>query len=428
MAFLHEHIILPLSDLIKGEHTYRYMRFLRTFDNKTLEELELYQKNRLQILFRHIAKTVPFYRDWFNEHNISPEAVLLNDLPIVNKSLMRQQGIERFASSSFPTHKRIISRSGGSTGEPFTFYESKLSYSINMASKLNTWYKAGYRLGDRYMKITNSSRSSKLKMLQDKINHCEYLPFYSINDNTLANLLDKIESSKPTIIRSYPVPLYLLAKYRNSHTNYCFQPSHIMTTGSTLPDAYRDEIEKAFGCDIIDSYSCEGTPNTYETTAHDGYNVEYAYGVIEVLDDNNNPITNGIGRVVSTDFWNLAHPFVRYDTQDLVEIKDGRIIRIIGRQCECILSVGGTHITIHNLTKFFANTIPSVSSYRMIRHKNKEVEFIISIENGFQESDKQTIIDYWSNLLQTPITVTIVDHIPLLKNNKHLTIIDEAAN
>jgi phenylacetate-CoA ligase len=201
-----------------------------------------------------------------------------------------------------------------------------------------------------------------------------------------------------------------------------------MTTGSTLPDAYRDEIEKAFGCDIIDSYSCEGTPNTYETTAHDGYNVEYAYGVIEVLDDNNNPITNGIGRVVSTDFWNLAHPFVRYDTQDLVEIKDGRIIRIIGRQCECILSVGGTHITIHNLTKFFANTIPSVSSYRMIRHKNKEVEFIISIENGFQESDKQTIIDYWSNLLQTPITVTIVDHIPLLKNNKHLTIIDEAAN
>ena len=201
-------------------------------------------------------------------------------------------------------------------------YESKLSSSVNTAAKLRTWYMAGYRLGDRYMKIANGARHGKLKKLQDTINSCLYVPFYSMSDDVLKSILDKIERSHPTIIRSYPIPLYLLAQYRNSHAGYTFSPHHIMTTGSTLPIAYRTEIEKAFGCDIIDSYSCEGTANCYETPAHDGYHITQYYGIIEVLDDDNKPVTNGIGRVVSTDLWNLAHPFIRYDTQDLVVVTD----------------------------------------------------------------------------------------------------------
>ncbi len=426
MAFLHEHIILPFGDLIKGESVHKYLRLLREAETWSADQMKQFQQERLRQLLKYSAKEVPFYRDWFNDQQLDPNMATLDQLPIIDKSLMRQEGINRFSSEHFPPKKRMKTRSGGSTGEPFSFYETKLSYSVNMAAKLRTWYQAGYHLGDRYMKITNGVRSSKIKRLQDALNNCMYIPFYSINDDTLITILSHIEHTKPLIIRSYPIPLYLLAQYRNTHSdNYQHQPLHVMTTGSTLPDAYRTEIEKAFGCDIIDSYSCEGTPNTYETPSHDGYHVTDYYGIIEVLDEKNEPITNGIGRVVSTDLWNLAHPFIRYDTQDLVEVNDGKIIRITGRQCETLIEADGKLLTVHNFTHFFSENYPSVDGWQVVKQKDGNIRFKLVTNNLFTTHDEQCIKQYWSDCLRCQINIELVEKLPLMSNNKHLSIIDE---
>jgi len=429
MGFLHEHIILPLSDIVKGEQVHKYLRLLREAERWTPEQIKDFQQEKLRELIVYTSNEVPFYRDWFRDHNLDPQTASLEQLPIVSKSIMRQEGIERFIAEHFPIKKRIPSRSSGSTGEPFSFYVSKEAYSVNTAAKLRTWYQAGYRLGDRYMKIANGARHGKFKKLQDKVNNCLYVPFYSMSDEVLKSILDKIEHSRPTIIRSYPIPLYLLAQYRNTHPEYNFSPSHIMTTGSTLPVAYRAEIEKAFGCDIIDSYSCEGTADCYETTAHDGYHITQYYGIIEVLDNENKPITNGIGRVVSTDFWNLAHPFIRYGTQDLVEVKDGKIMRIMGRECESYINANGQRYTVHNFVGFFQEdnrpTRQSVTAYQVVKHKDGSITFRLVVNEQYNHDIEHYIIDFWQQQLGVPVSVKLVDEIPLMKNNKRLTIVEE---
>lgn len=425
MAFLHEHIILPLSDLVKGEQVHKYLRLLREAESWNEEQMKDFQQERLRKLTVHAAQKVSFYRDWFQGHNLDPQTVMLDQLPIVDKTIMRKEGIGRFAAEHFPEKDRLTSRSGGSTGEPFTFYETRLSYSVNMAAKLRTWYQAGYKMGDRYMKITNGKRTSKIKGLQDIANNCLYVPFYSITDDTLKNILDLIESKKPLFIRSYPIPLYLLARYRNNHSGYHFNPRHIFTTGSTLPEDYRNEIKKAFGCDVIDSYSCEGTPNTYETPLHDGYNITGYYGIIEVLDDSGKPVTNGIGRVVSTDLWNMAHPFIRYDTQDLVEIKEGRIVRIMGRQCETLIESDGKLLTVHNFTHYFADNFPSVDGWQVVKQKNGNIQFRLVVNSLYTPADEQRIVQHWSAVTGKDISIERVDNLPLTANNKHLSIIDE---
>jgi phenylacetate-CoA ligase len=428
MAFLHEHLILPLSDLIRGEQVYKYLRLLRVAEDWDGNQLKAFQKDRLQKLLVYVSTEVPFYHDWFHTHGLNPDTITLDQLPVVNKELMRQEGIERFSAMHFPDKERMATRSGGSTGEPFSFYETRLSYSVNMAAKLRTWYQAGYHLGDRYMKITNGKRPSKIKNLQDLANNCLFVPFYSITDETLVSILDRIEHSKPLFIRSYPSPLYLLARYRNSHPGYSHRPRHIFTTGATLPDAYREEIERAFGCDVIDSYSCEGTPNTYETPAHDGYRTTGYYGIIEVLDNDSNHVTNGIGRVVSTDLWNLAHPFIRYDTQDLVEVRDGKIVRIMGRQCETLLEANGQLLTVHNFTHFFADNFPSVDGWQVVHHANGNITFRLVVNERYSPADGQRIIDHWSSVLGANIDILLVDALHLTASNKHLSIINEAAN
>ena len=425
MAFLHEHIILPLSDMLRGEQVYKYLRLLHEAESWTPKQIASFQQERLRKLIIYAAKEVPFYCNWIQTHDLNSNTISLEQLPIVNKAIMRREGIGRFTAEHFPIKQRISSRSSGSTGEPFSMYESKLSSSVNTAAKLRTWYIADYRLGDRYMKIANGARHGKFKKLQDKINNCIYVPFYSMSDDVLKSILDKIEHSHPTIIRSYPIPLYLLAQYRNSHDGYRYCPRHIMTTGSTLPAAYRAEIEKAFGCDIIDSYSCEGTADCYETTAHDGYHITQYYGIIEVLDDNNNPVTDGIGRVVSTDLWNLAHPFIRYDTQDLVEVKDGKIMRIMGRECEALVHANGEIFTVHNFSHFFLYELSSVISYQIFKHKDSCITFRLVVNEQYNPDIEHYIIDFWHKQLGVSVSVSIVDDLPLMHNNKRLTIVEE---
>ncbi|MCR5588633.1 MAG: phenylacetate--CoA ligase family protein [Bacteroidales bacterium] len=426
MAFLHEHIILPLSDLLKGEQVHKYLKILKEAERWTPEQMSDFQQQKLRQLLEYAAKEVSFYRDWFLDHNNDPQTATLEQLPIVSKAIMREEGIDRFSAEHFPVKRRIHSRSSGSTGEPFSVYETKLSSSVNTAAKLRTWYMAGYRLGDRYMKIANGARHGMFKKLQDKINNCLYVPFYSMSDDVLRSILDKIEHSRPSIIRSYPIPLYLLAQYRNNHNDdYHHKPLHVMTTGSTLPAAFRTEIEKAFGCDVIDSYSCEGTANCYETPEHDGYHITQYYGIIEILDDNNHPITNGIGHVVSTDLWNLAHPFIRYDTQDLVEVHNGKITRIMGRECETLVHANGEIFTVHNFSHFFLYELSSVLSYQIVKHKDGGITFRLVVNEQYTSGIERYIINFWEQQLDVPISVSIVDEIPLMHNNKRLTIVEE---
>ncbi len=429
MGFVHEHIILPLSDLAKGERVHHYLRLVSEADTWTPEQLEEFQNQRLRQLVQHVAVNVPYYHNWFGDNCINPDDVCtieeLHRLPIVNKTIMRSNGIESHTAMNYPVKNCVYSKSSGSTGEPFSFYVSKEAYSVNMAAKLLPWYKVGYRLGDRYMKIANGPRQSKLKVLQDRLNHCLFISFFSVNDDTLKRILDLIEQYHPSLIRSYPVPLYLLAQYRNSHDGYTFTPHHIMTTGSTLPTEYRHEIEQAFSCDVMDSYSCEGTPNVFETLDHDGYRVCGYYGIIEVLDENNQPITNGVGRVVSTDLWNYAHPFLRYDTQDLVEVKNGIIKRIMGRESESFIQTNGEIYTVHNFSRFFLHDLEGVDAYQIIRHKDDSVTFLIVNNHNYSKSTNQQIISYWSDRLGVEVKVERVDDIPLMNNNKRLVIVNE---
>ena len=428
MSFKHvfrEHIILPISDLVNQQQVCRYLRLLREAELWDEKRMRSFQEQRFRELVRYASREVPFYREWFSNNGLDPESVSLDQLPIVNKSLIRSVGIERFAADGFPVKQRVVMKTSGSTGEPFVYYGSRLSYSVNMAAKLRTWYQAGYRLGGRYMKIANGERNGLSKRIQDKMNRCLYVPFFYLGDNVLESILNTIEKERPGFIRSYPGPLYLLANYRLTHPGYHFTPIRIFTTGSTLYESHREVIERAFDCDVIDSYSCEGTPNVYETPAHFGYRITDYYGIIEVLDETNKPVTDGIGRVVSTDLWNYAQPFLRYDTLDLVEVRCGKIINIIGRNGDMVSGNNGIVFTVHNFSHFFLYETKAVNAFQVVNHKNNSVTFRLVVNAQYNVEVERQIIDFWQTQLEMPVDIELVDEIPLLNNNKRLSIVNE---
>ena len=150
---------------------------------------------------------------------------------------------------------------------------------------------------------------------------------------------------------------------------------------------------------------------------------------VELLDDNGNPVTDGIGRVVSTDLWNMAQPFIRYDTKDFVELRNGVIHRIVGRESDMIADVHGHRLTVHSFNGYFngKGLEPGlVSGFQIVCHKDQTITFRIEPTALFSQSAEQKIISYWSNELGCKVSVQIVDSLPLMRNNKRAVIVNEA--
>ena len=436
-----KNLSLPLSDLITRQSVSFKLKFLQKSQWFTRAQIDEYQNMRLRKLIEHSIDTVPYYKNLFNKLGFKASDIRtkenLNKLPLLTKSIIRNEGIENFLSSSFPKIKTMNSSSSGSTGEPLFYTTTKEAYSMNIAANLRGWYWIGYRLGDKYLQLSQNSRKAPLKRLQDFFNNNLYLATNPLVDSNFEFILQQIEKYKPKIIRCYPDPLLMLARYKRDRQIFTYTPHAIATTGNTLFPETRQEIEDAFGCKIFDAYSCEGNSTVFECPTHTGYHSAEEYGISEVIDNDGNQIKKGIGRLVSTDLWNLAHPFIRYDTQDLVEIDSepcscGRshlkIIRIIGRDNDILKMTNGRYFIVHNFTGFFQTDLPelkkSIDQFQVI-NIDKKVIFKLVVNINFDESVADFIKCHWEKEMQTPIEIQVVDYIPLTQSGKRKFIIND---
>lgn len=439
---LYEKIFLPLGDLISGQSIYSKFNFLKESQYWSDNEIKKFQNNRLKIVINHSYEYVPYYKNLFNKLNLKPNNFQdiedLSKLPILTKQMIKSEGIENFTSILLPKSKMLLSSSSGSTGAPLFYYRNKDAYSVNLAANLRGWTWMGFNLGDRFMVLSQNSRKDKLKKIQDKMSNNLFLATNPLIDSNFEFILKEIERYKPKYIRCYPDPLLFLARYKQSHPQYKYTPKCITTTGNTLHLDTRKEIEETFGCKIFDSYSCEGNSNVFECETHECYHSSAEYGISEFLDDNNKPIKDGIARLISTDLWNLAHPFIRYETGDIVEVSNeicscGRVLprinRILGRDNDVLTLDNGRKFIVHNFTGFFSvdhkEINRSVDLFQIVQKKNGNFIFRLKINNNFNNEARLFIQNYWEKEFKVPIEIEIVEEIPLTKSGKRKFIIKE---
>jgi phenylacetate-CoA ligase len=363
----------------------------------------------------------------------------LKKLPVLNKETIKTEGVEFFTSQSIKHNQRINMSSSGSTGEPLFYTRSKEAQSIGAyASNLRGWQWMGYNLGDRYMKLSQNPRKSVLKRIQDGISNNLYLSTNPLVPENFDYILSQIETFKPKIIRCYPDPLLLIARHKKKYRHkFNFTPLALTTTGNTLFLETRKEIEDAFGTKIFDAYSCEGNSTVFECPSHTCYHTAEEYGISEVIDENGNEINKGVGRLISTDLWNLSHPFVRYDTQDYVEVDDtpcicGRklfkIIRILGRDNDVLETPSGRKFIVHNFTGFFQTDRKelnrSIDQFQVIKRVNELVIKLV-VNGNYRPEMELFITKFWENEMQINVRVEVVKTIPLGINGKRKFIITE---
>jgi len=426
-------LILPVSDLFLGNNISKNLKFLERSQTWSRDKLVDFQNEKFLKMISHIYNNVPFYTEYFKKNKLLPADIKsladIHKLPIISKDTIRNVGLEQFLAVNYDKKKARSYFSSGSTGEPFQYFMTQESYSMKYASALRGWSWMGYGLGDHYVKMSQNQRTGFVKKSQDFINRCNYYFIPDLKEESLHKILNKLQKDRPQFLRSYPDPLFFLARLMIKNDIKINFLKGINTTGNILFPEARTLIEERMGCRIYDTYSVEGSAMFDQTKNFDGYLGAMECAFTEVLDKNGYSVKEGeTGAHITTELWNYAMPFIRYKTQDMVELGkqmsvNGKNLfilnKIIGRENDILIAPDGNLLIVHLFTIYF-EYFRSIQQFQVEQTKKDEFIFRLVVNDHFTSETENNILKYWREFLgkRVRVILEIRDEIPILKSGK----------
>lgn len=427
---LHKHLITPVGDLFTGWKTGNLLSFFEESQWWSKEKMYDFQCQQLQKLIPFAYENTAFYKQYFDNSGIDPYKILspedLKKLPIIRKNEVRDNLPDKISAKQALKPKSFMqTATSGSTGLQLIYYISNSAYGAINAAALRGWNWMGFSLGDKYVKISQNKRKSTLKLLQDKANRCLLLTV-SYNHEGLEKTIFELNRFKPDILRSYPDPLVFLSNYIKQYHSPIPKLKAINTTGNILFDEDRKLIKETFQTEVFDSYSCEGSAQVFECPTHNCYHISDEYAISEIVNESGNEVLPGErGRLITTDLWNFATPFIRYDTQDFV-IKGhnctcGRqlstISKIEGRNNDILVLPDGGYLIAQNFTTYFKH-FPEIIQFQVIQEDESSFLFRLKVNVNFTSQTELTILNHWTTQTNASFKIETVNEIPLLSSGK----------
>jgi phenylacetate-CoA ligase len=315
------------------------------------EELRARSQARLARLLHHAAENVPFYR------GRDPD-----NLPVMDKSIYRNHAPEAFIASNVPANRRVERATSGSTDVPYRFVVDRETLPVAFASQLSYDSWIGLRPYDRCLRIAVPQAPARngapsppwLQRLYENWTQ-QRISVWDIDAQRAEDIWHRIEAFRPKFIFGYTSTLATLADLLRSRDLAISRPLRgVITTAETLTPPRRRLIEEYFRAPITNRYglrefgwfaaqSCPVSPERFHVNSE--------LVICEILGADGLPAEDGeTGRIVLTDLWNYARPFIRYDTGDLaarvgVSCSCGRGFPLLGpiegRSQECLTTVAG---------------------------------------------------------------------------------------
>jgi phenylacetate-CoA ligase len=435
--YLSESLILNISDLFLNRTISRDFQLLMKSQWWSEQELKDYQNQKLIELINHAYYNVPYYNGLFKNLGLTPEDIRTKEdlikLPLLTKEIIRKNYPDKIVSGNLKRENYYTTGSSGSTGEPLKYLISKEAYSMNTAAKLRGWYWMGYRLGDKFVKLSQNPRKKNEKKIQDLINRDRYIYVQQLTNENFKNIYKELKLYQPKIIRGYPDPLMFLARYMQKCSRNDVYPMAINTTGNILYPEARDLIEKQFNCKIFDSYNSEAGAVAFECESHFFYHLAMEYAITEIIQNGKETEPDQKGKLITTDLLNYAMPFIRYDTQDIVtkgsvKCTCGRaletITRIEGRDNDILITPSGKYLIVHNFTGYFQRSdtpaFGKVDQFQVVQKSIDSIEINLVKGNGFTDDTGKEILRYWQEYIGNDVHVIVnaIEHIPLTGSGK----------
>ena len=421
-----------------GSFYHQYKRRIAHFKGlNNINDIFQEQEELLLKLVNYSITNIPFYKNYME--CLSSSDII--KLPIINKSLIQ----ERFNEFINPllSNKKLITNTGGSTGNPMKFFLEKGKSRPKEKAHFDWfWGLYGYIPNSKILMIRGKSLNNGKLIEYNPIDNILNISCYNINESNILEILKQINKFKPAFIHAYPSSLKIITSLLGIYKEKLDVNIKAIFLGSEqLLENDREFFEKFYNSKVASWYGHT------ERLIHGG-NCKYSnefhfypfYGFLELLDENNNSITEPgkEGRIIATGFDNFVMPFIRYDTGDLGILSEnnecacgfkGKSLKAItGRSQDIIVLSDNTKVT---LTAFISGQhIESLTRVRELQIRQIKIgEVEINIVRGSEYTDSDTL-SLKNKLLgsinnKLDIKINYVENIPKTSRGKNVFFISE---
>ncbi len=404
--FLLLYLIIPILDKILGTSIFFYFKQIKKMNNWPIEKVRDWQNQKVQELIKHFYYNSDYYHELFNRLSISHSDIkTVNDLkkiPPINKQTLINN-YDKIIPRNINKIKHKKAKTGGSTGKTLSFLLDNKSWSYTTAAKIFAWQTTNYLYGDRYAALGSSSlfptkKKSLKHVLYFALRNGIPLNGMNLSDVKISEYVNILKKKKVKYLYGYAASLFLIAKYVNNH-NIKLHIKGCFPTSEILLDSYRLEMEKAFGCFVMDGYGArDGGINAFEICS--GY-YNIGYNSFAELGDE---YSENKGTLLCTDLLNYSFPFIRYEIGDEVSMPgddfksnyNGQIFtKIFGRESNIIHLKNGkilTGVGFAILLKHFninAFRIKQINDLKIVIEIEKNICYTSKDENDILNSFKK---------------------------------------
>ncbi|KXO00966.1 hypothetical protein LS48_00345 [Aequorivita aquimaris] len=418
---------------------YWSLQVLKKLNIQDVETKRVHQLDKLKKVLKTAFEQVPYYKNM--NVSIDPNNFSYKDLqkiPVLTKDIIRTKSNELFNDSYSKMQKVRKNTSGGSTGEPLEFYQTKdqgICGTVNYfyALHLNgiNFYDKSADLWGAERDMYNSNNQFNIKSL---IHNKTTLNTFVLNDSIIAYYVKILNKKKPLFIKAYVHSLYDIAKYINKNSiKINFKPTIHCTTGPLYPEM-RKEISKAFNFAYVYNFygSREVSAIATEVKGLQGMYVMFDNVFVEILDDDNNPVKKGEeGEIVITTLNNFYMPLLRYKIGDRAVKGDDmewgvlKMEKVIGRTLGVIYRNDGTKIDGQFFTTLFFNK-KGIKSFQLIQKSISVLNLYIVKNKDYEESELESILKKINKELpHSQIHVIFADKINLTRTGKIMYVYSE---
>ena len=376
-------VLFPLHERLKGHRTVAWRRDLERSQWWPTERLESARVDRLRSFLTKIGKTVPYYREVFERNRIVPGDIrsleALRSLPFLTKAVIREQDERLLADDHGPVTRY---NTGGSSGEPLTFYIGIERKSHDVAAKWRATRWWNVDIGDRELVVWGSpielGAQDRLRKFRDAVMRSWLLPAFEMSAPNLDRYVEVIRATRPKMLFGYPSSLTLIAEHARMRgiglANLGIEVAFV--TAEQLYREQRNTIAAGFGCRVANGYGARDAGFIAHECPAGRLHISAEDVIVEtVKPDGTLALPGQAGEIVVTHMATHDFPFVRYRTGDVGVLSDaacdcGRTLPVLaevqGRTTDFVVARDGT--IMHGLALIYTmRELPGVAKFKIVQ-------------------------------------------------------------
>ncbi len=435
--------LFPLQEMLKSHTTFEVldaMEQLQWLDDSVIKER---QDQKLKHFIEQSHINTPYYRRNIDARYFNGEGAFrlecFQTLPFLTKSIIR----ENIDSLKKKTAKNLVkSKTGGSTGNPLSFFigKNRVSHDIAARWRATHWWRV--EMGDSEVVLWGSpievGTQDRFKKIRDSLFRSNLLPAFNMSDQNVEKYLRQIKKIKPKMLFGYPSALAYMATYAKKHRiimrNCSIEVAFV--TSEVLYPWQRAIIKEVFSCGVANEYGGREFGFVARECSEEKMHITADDIVVEIIGDDGEVLpVGGEGEIVITHLETEDFPFIRYKTGDVGILSNERcacglglpvLEKIVGRSNDLLHAINGARIH-PNVVNYILREAAELVHFKVIQKTHDLLSVQLVAEQPLTSEVHDRIVNDFRKILGQEMTVNVdlVEYIKPEKSGKFRYVVNE---